>query len=282
MSSVRTIKGQREDLYGSRQPETVTGLTIEGSGIRSLRGIERFTSLHTLALNGLRGVDLGPLESATSLNTLIIDRPNDVDFSALERLTSVEQLLIETNSEEAGKAVARLDFSGLTRLGVLQLLGRSPGARLPVDLEWVQGHACLSNLYLNGFWPLGRSLEEFYALVAGVEDVFILTTNREEIARVAHTRPPRNVYVDTLFVNESGPEISEVDGQLYLAADLARSRDLETNYDAESQLRAHLEREAPNIASRLDWDTEADQVVVLSDDRQALQHVCEVLRADTW
>jgi len=63
---------------------------------------------------------------------------------------------------------------------------------------------------------------------------------------------------------------------------LASSRRFETNYDAAERLEAFLKRTAPDVASRLQWDTEAGEVVVLSDDEAALQHVRKVLRADKW
>jgi hypothetical protein len=59
----RTITGKRDDLLGSHRPETLTGLRTEGPGIRSVRGIETFTSLEALILSRLKGVDLRPLES---------------------------------------------------------------------------------------------------------------------------------------------------------------------------------------------------------------------------
>jgi Leucine-rich repeat (LRR) protein len=45
----------------------ITTLQLSGQGIRSLDGIEQFTSLRQLTLNGLRNVDLTPLESLTGV-----------------------------------------------------------------------------------------------------------------------------------------------------------------------------------------------------------------------
>ena len=278
----RTIKGKREDLYGSRRPEVVTGLMIEGSGIRSLRGIERFTSLRTLTLTGMQGVDLRSLEQVTWLSDLAIDKPKpDVDLSPLEHVTFLDVLLLESGSPDGDHAIAQLDFSRLARLDTLALSASSPGVRLPVDLEWVARHKRLRYLYLYGFWPRDRSLDAFYDLTSGVERVFILTTDRDEIARLAHTPAPSNFTVETLYVSNLG-EIREVDGRRYIAADLASSRGYETNYDAEDRLQAFLNRTAPDIAAKLQWDTEAGEVVVLSDDEAALQQVSKVLRADNW
>jgi hypothetical protein len=260
----------------------VTWLTIQGTGVHSLRGIERFTSLEGLNLEGVGSIDLRSLERVHWLTWLAVERPKpDVDLSGLARLTFLEDVHLESSDDATDKAIAELDLSRLSRLRGLGLSASSPGIRMPVDLDWV-ADARLRNLYLYGFRPRGRSLEDFFTLVAGVESVFILTTNRDEIARLAKAPPPPNVTVDTLYVSDSGPEIREVNGQQYIAADLATNRGYETNYDAAERLEAFLKRTAPDVASQLVWDTEADHVVVLSDDDAALKHVITVLRADKW
>jgi Leucine-rich repeat (LRR) protein len=283
MPQRREVRGKRDDLRSVKDAAMLTALELSGRGIRSLYGIDRFTSLRQLTLNRLRDIDMAPLESLTELTFLAVHKTRAaVDFSPLAHLASLEDVHLESADDATDQAIAALDFSHLARLWSLSLEASSPGARMPVDLDWVATHSRLRVLYLYGFWPRGRSLEGFYDLTVNVDRVFILTTDPEDFARLLQSRPPSNVTVDTLRVSESGPEILEVDGQLFIAADLASSRGFETNYDAAERLDAFLKRTAPDVASRLQWDTEAGEVVVLSDDEAALQHVRKVLRADKW
>jgi hypothetical protein len=282
MPQRREVRGNRADLRSVNDAAMITTLQLSGQGIRSLDGIEQFRSLRQLTLNGLRNVDLTPLQSLTGLTYLTVHKPKpNVDLSPLAHLASLEDIHLESANDATDKAIADVDYSRLTRLWSLSLVASSPGARMPVDLDWISTQRRLRDLYVYGFWPRGLLLEAFYDLTANVERVFILTTNPEDFALLLHSRPPSNVTVDTLRVSEPG-EILEADGQLFIAADLASSRGFETNYDAAERLEAFLQRTAPDVASRLQWDTEAGEVVVLSDDEAALQHVRKVLRADKW
>jgi hypothetical protein len=60
-----TIRGLRRDLTHVREPQSVTLLKLKGVGVRSLEGIEAFTSLEWLVLHRVRRLDLRPLQQMT-------------------------------------------------------------------------------------------------------------------------------------------------------------------------------------------------------------------------
>jgi hypothetical protein len=234
-------------------------------------------------LNGLRNVDLRPLESLTGLTYLTVHKPKpNVDLSPLAHLASLEDVHLESANDATDKAIADLDYSRPTRLWRLSLVASSPGARMPVDLDWVSTQRRLRDLYLYGFWPRGLSLEAFYGLTASVKRVFILTTNPEDFARLLHSRPPSKCH-------RGHPA-----GQRVWTRD-PRSRRIAVHRGRPGQqprLRDQLRRgrapgsvpPAHRTRRRLaaEMGHRSGEVVVLSDDEAALQHVRKVLRADKW
>jgi hypothetical protein len=277
------ITGKREHLLGVRRADEVEALSIEGAGVRSLAGLERFTALDQLTLERVRPLDLSPLLEMPWVRLLAVSEPrDDLDLSVIERLEWLDVVLLSSSTRRMDSAIGGIDFGRLSNLRTLQLSASSDVDRFPVDIRWLDELRALEHLYLRGFWPAGQSLREFFEAAATVDRVYILTADPIDLDWLRKHRPPSNFTVETMVAPRSELKRGEIGGRAYVSVDLTARKKMDTNYEAAERLAGFMQRELPEIAARLDWDVEADEVTIRSSDPEALERTLAVLREGCW
>ena len=104
-SMVRTAMGKPSGDITVAEAKTVTNLNLafaewqkyvsENEPIRSIAGLENFTSLESLDLSGSAITDLTPLSSLTNLKALILTNCTAEDYTPLSSLTNLRVLMLD-------------------------------------------------------------------------------------------------------------------------------------------------------------------------------------------
>lgn len=93
---------------------------------------------------------------------------------------------------------------------------------------------------------------------------------RAELQRHGEAGEPRQAALAVHPPAEDSPHY-------WLAADLAFILGTETNRDAEDLLKSHIRKLRPELLDPLEFDAEADTVVILSTDRGVLEQVASII-----
>lgn len=311
MYRVRTVRGPRADLTTVRGAEQLRALEVGGARVASLRGLERMAALEYLSLSGvaMTEIDLRGLSALRFLRiklpgrqvtltgvdgllrldrvTLLGARIDDATVRAVLSLPALRQALLSPATRAAKQAMWDAAPPGLdvsTDEGPFDIesnvIARDPdGWQFKTNLQWAWGIR-----RWDAILPAAR------AAAAGLDG-----TLESSGTAVFFTAPERATVeafrdaVDAITRERGGPEPGSLpsaprlgtiqepgDGPAVLTLDLARLLRTETNHESERRLRAAL---APELAARLDWDTESGEVVVLGsvEDLEAVQRVIAAL-----
>jgi hypothetical protein len=279
MPEYRAIRGKRSDLTGIRGPAELRRLRLEGPRIESLTGIERLTQLELLYIERLRSPDLGRLTTLPCLRELIIEQPTgSIDWDQLSRLGDLVHLSIYVDDPDHAARVARVPFGELTGLSVLRL---STMTKTPMRLGWLEQLAELDILVLHGFVIQDADVARVGRVGARLGQI-TLTPRSPAQARWLGREIPNDVYV-SLLLDDDPPLLNSIHehphpkGTEYsLGIDLAQTWDLETNIEAEGELRRLLAKRAPDLLETIRFDTESSAVWLLSSRREDLERVAQL------
>jgi hypothetical protein len=307
---VRRIRGARADLTTVRGAERLDALEVRGAGVASLRGLERMGALEYLGLHdvAMTEIDLRGLRALRFLSVHVARRP--LTLTGLDGLARLERAAV------TGAILDDATVRALLALPALRQASLTPATRAAKQAMW---DAKPPALYLvtdeNGNasdvvvrdrdgWRFTTDLQwawgirRWDAVVPAAAAAAAGLDGRLEPAGtwVSFTATDRATVeafrdaVDAITRERGGPEpgtlpgaprlgrIQEPDGRpAVLTLDLAGLLGAETNHQAERRLRAAL---PPELAARLDWDTEAGEVVVLAtavEDLEAVQRVIATL-----
>jgi hypothetical protein len=256
-------------------------LLIQGAGIRSIAGIDRFDGLRDLDLAELREPELDLLEALPELEWLsLAELRGDVDYRPVQRLTRLRSLQISVRSPAEARAVARLDFSRLTALEDLQLWVAEPEA--PISLAFTDAMPGLQELFLIDFVVSDEDLHRLAARQPPLRRAFL--TGRD-LAQDQRIRDILSGRVEHLEIREQWerrrasrkPRYVEHDDHTAMLVDLASRWDLENNLDAEHTLRALVAKAHPELYALLDWDSDADELIATATDRKTLTALAQFI-----
>lgn len=280
LGSGRVISGRRRDLSRVREPAAIRRLGLVGTGIESIAGIEQMQALEELQLERLRAPALDRLTALPNLRTLLLEALlGDVDYEGIAQLRELRRLWLFSIPPHAAPAVTRIDFAKLRNLTHLELNPESnPGILFPLD--WFPlPH--LKVLNVGEFTLSDTDLDRVIAAPATLRRLGFAPTSELQADRALQRLEPA-VSVALHGVGtaplDSILEYTDDEGRVSfsVALDLADATSTESNIDGELMLRDAIERQAPEIASHLRYDTESSAVWVIADRREDLERVREI------
>lgn len=211
--------------------------------------------LRVLSLESSKVADLAGIEGLTALETLDLTR-TQIDDEALARISGLSGLR-ELVMDEVWKIT---DLSPLKALDALEKIGLM-NLKGPLEsLEPLFGLRRLKSVSL-GATPL-KSTSDFQTLRR--------MHPRAELQRHGEAEEPQEAALTVHPPVEGSPHY-------WLAEDLAFRFGTGTNRDAEDLLKSHIRKQRPELLDPLEFDTEADAVVILSTDRGVLEQVASII-----
>jgi hypothetical protein len=221
-------------------------LTITGSGLKSLAGIQAFTALEQLTLEMVAIDDLSPMQQLAHLakvDLIGVDRVRTLD--AFRTLPALRSLSVQR---------AGADYEDIVHIATLQPL---------------QGARTLEELVLQGAIVDDRSLAVLAELSA-LRRVAVFGDLGAAVSSLRHARPDVDVTWDPGPPMPLGERVGTVlvrppvDQSLnwWIREDLTRRFGVRTNADAERRLRRAIQRIHPELLRRLNFDTEASAVSI--------------------
>jgi hypothetical protein len=279
---VLLVEGRRKNLMRVRDRNLGDRrLMIQGAGIRSIAGIDRFDGLLELDLADLREPELELLEALPELEWLSLGKlRGGVDYRPVQRLTGLRSLQISVRSPAEARVVASLDFSRLTALEHLHLWVAEPEA--PISLAFTDAMPDLEELFLIDFVVSDEDLDRLAARDPPLRRAFL--TGRD-LAQDQRIRDVLSGPVEHLEIREQWerrrasrkPRYVEHDNHTAMLVDLASRWDLENNLDAEHSLRGLLAKTHPELYALLDWDSDADELIATATDRKTLNTLAQFI-----
>ena len=276
------VEGRRKDLTRVRDRNLGDRrLLIEGAGIRSIAGIDRFDGLRELDLADLREPDLELLEALPQFEWLsLAELRGDVDYRPVQRLTRLRSLEISVRSPAEARVVARLDFSRLVALEHLQLWVAEPQAS--ISLAFTDAMPDLEELFLIDFVVSDEDLNRLAARQPPLRRALLTGRDLAQDQRIRRVLSGR---IEDLEIREQWerrrasrtPRYVEHKDHTAMLVDLASRWDLENNLDADHILRGLLAKTHPELYALLDWDSDADELIATATDRNTLNALAEFI-----
>jgi hypothetical protein len=271
----RVVTGRRADLTRVQGKPALRRLRVEGSGVRSIEGIEAMPKLDTVSLERLAAPDLRRLAALPALRKVVLlELRDEVDWPALESLTQITSLFIATSDPLQAAAIASVDYGALSGLEVLRL--NHDGGRVPTSIDWLGRLPRLALLSLNGFVFDDSDIGALASAVQ-LEDVVVTPASAQQWERLQAAMPPgpalgrfegETAALGVIRRYELGDE-----AEYSLGLDLAGSWGVGANIEAEAELARLLEMNAPEVARRVRFDTESSAVWVVAPDAETLETV---------
>jgi hypothetical protein len=203
----------------------------------------------------------------------------DVDYEAIAQLRNLRQLCIYSIPPAAAAAVTRIDFGKLRALTHLSLsLESDPG--VPFALDWFPLPG-LRVLDVGGFTLSATDLDRVIAAPAALRRLGFAPTSKHQADRALQgLEPAVSVALHGIGTAPLDRILKYTDDEGHVSfsvvLDLADATSTESNIDGELMLRDAIERQSPEIASHLRYDTESSAVWVIADRRAHLEQVREI------
>ena len=237
-------------------------LTLSGRGVKSLDGLQSIEQLEHLTLLNLSMQDLSPLRELSHLTELTLRMPaKGVDLASVAALPHLRSLEIDdvanTDSERlripTAKPLAKAlnleeltlfckvedqDLSPLAELPKLRKL--RPGPAIGADVETLR--VTRPDIQID-YTPLDPKWEKL----------------KERVGAITIQRPSEGLKQWSIYEG------------------LASGLGLTTNYAAESLVKKEVKKTNPELAKRLDWDTEAGAVAIYADSESDIRTVAHLI-----
>jgi hypothetical protein len=171
-----------------------------------------------------------------------------------------------------------VQYSRLVDLRIL-VLTTELDQPVAIETDWIPDHPRLRELELLGLVPASGRVNDF-ARATQLEYLSFTPTRGSELNELRAALP--QTQLQELGRPAPAWEILDLTGMAQggyaLRVDLAELWAAEGNHEAEYELRRELEALSPELAARLDYDTESGSVVVLAESRADLTQVLEIAR----
>ena len=234
--------------------------TLSGRGVKSLTGLEGFEQLEELTLLNTRTDDLSPLRELAGLTKLTLRLPaRGVDMESVAAVRRLRSLEIDDAFDSAMMRVPSVKaLAGLTELEELTLFVEVEDG----DLRPLAGLPKLRKLRLAS--TIGGDGEALRAARPEIELDYTPVDPKWEKLKER---------LGAITIQKPGEGLT----QWSIFESLAERLNLSTNYAAESKIKREVKRRNPEVAKRLDWDTEAGAVGIYADAEADIRVVAEIV-----
>jgi hypothetical protein len=233
---VELVEGTVASLRAFRSWRGVRSLTIFGRRLKQLTGIEHLEALEELYLYNTAVEDLSPLGALPKLRRLRLDMPrNVVDFAPLGRLVGLETLIVDFKGASSAARPRLADLSALSSLRDLAI-------------NYADGEG----------WGFVLELPQ-------LRRIRLYATVEPEAPDLIRARfPDAVVDVRPVADYDDGLAVQRLpDGRWSIDADVTGRLGVDDNFAPEGRLRSRLTETDPGVVDRLEFDTEADALVVI-------------------
>ncbi len=236
-------------------------LTLSGRGVKSLAGLEASQNLEELTLLNLDMSDLSSLRELRHLKSLQLRMTDSVDLDSVAAIPGLRTFVIDSSRRDGA----------FVRLPGLHPLRRSSDLEEIVLRETIVEDGDL--LPLADLTELKRV--RLGSMVGA--DVDKLRGARPDL-QIDYTPPDTRFdalkeRVGRITIQKPGAGLE----QWSIFEDLASLLGVSTNYDAESRLRREVRKKDPDLARRLEWDTEAGAVGCYGHNEADIRAVAEMV-----
>jgi len=236
-------------------------LTLSGRGVKSLAGLEASQNLEELTLLNLDMSDLSSLREMLRLKSLELRMADSVDLDSVASIPGLRSFVIDSSRRDG--AFVRLDsLRPLRRASALEEIVLRETVIGDGDLLPLADLANLKKVRLGSM--IAADVEK---LRAARPDLQIdhkppdtrFHALREKVGRVTIQKPGHGLEQWSIF------------------EDLASLLGTSTNYAAESLLKREVRKRNPELARRLEWDTEAGAVGCYGSNEADIRSVAEIV-----
>ena len=236
-------------------------MTLSGRGVKSLAGLQASENLESLTLLNLNMSDLSYLRELPRLKSLELRMADRVDLESAASIPGLRSFVIDSSRRDGA-------FVQLTNL---QPLRRASGLEELVLLETVieDGDLLpLADLAMLKKVRLGSMIG------ADVEKLRIARPDLQIQYRPPDTRfDALKERVGRITIQKPGAGLE----QWSIFEDLASLLGVTTNYAAETRIRREVRKRNPELARRLEWDTEAGAVGCYGNNEADIRIVAEIV-----
>ena len=236
-------------------------LTLAGRGVKSLSGLESCQSLDQLALVNLRMNDLTPLRELPRLTALKLRMADTVDLESVASLGELRTFMIDSSRRE-GEQVRLQSLKPLVHAAALEEIVLFETVIEDSDLLPLAEIKSLKKVRLGS--RIGADVDKLRAARPDLQIEYTPPDTRFDALR-------EQVGVVTIQRPGAGLE------QWSIFQDLASRLRVSTNYAAESRVKREVRKRNPDLAQRLDWDTEAGAVGCYANNEADIRVVANVV-----
>jgi len=256
LPALETLRLGNVDLRSlTKVAESTSLVTLSINSTASLRGIGGMKALRSFAFTGTTCPPIAELATNTPLRDLSIQAVQPpADLSRLGALVRLESLSLSFGSVHRAADIGSLRFlRTLTELRELRIAGVRPSDG---DARSIHELSALKVLVLTGVF--GKGIQRLREGRRG---------RKTRIAVVSPTRSRTRVFTPV-----------RIQGTWSIFDDAATVLSVRDNYAAEAAIRRRLKVEAPELARRIEFDTEAASFSATSKARGDIDALARILR----
>jgi hypothetical protein len=266
---IKTIRGAHADLRSVRAPASIRYVTLRGSRIESLEGIERFAGVETIVFEKARTNDLRPLLRLENLKVLrILESVSATDFDSVLHMARLEELSIHLFDAADAQHATTCAFGRLPRLTGLWLHSKEDYG-LNVAAGWVLQLKALERVSLG---TLGIREEDTDAVRRAGPKLRLLQFKERSEAQTQRITDALGPGIIDVWEppDPAYGRILEIDGTFSMALSFPRfTNALERDIYAQTL----LDGKWKDLAPELEMDPDADMIYFNSPRRHILEEL---------
>lgn len=236
-------------------------LTLSGRGVKSLAGLEALQNLEELTLLNLNMSDLSSLRDMPRLKSLQLRMADTVDLGSVASIPGLRSFVIDSSRRD-GAFVQLQSVHPLQRASALEEIVLLETVIEDGDLLPLADLAHLKKVRLGSM--IAADVEKLRAARPDLQIDYMPPDTRfdglrEKAGHVTIQKPGAGLEQWSIF------------------EDLASLLGVSTNYAAESRLRREIRKKDPELARRLEWDTEAGAVGCYGANEADIRSVADIV-----
>jgi hypothetical protein len=237
-------------------------LALAGRGIKSIDGLDATQSLEKLTLINMRMESLTPLRKLPNLHALTLRMASEqVDLDAIAHTPKLRSFILDSSVSD----------SRLVRIPTLK-----PLARLATLEEITLRETLIED---GSLMPLAE--------LPGLRKVSLGSEIGADVGQLRAARPDLEIFFKPLdpkwealkirlghvIIRKPGEGLT----QWSIFQSLAHEFNVSTNYAAETRIKREIRQQDPQLARRLDWDTEAGNVGIYTEKEEDIRTVADII-----